>query len=877
MYGKRVFLFVLFLIAPLWAQDNPSSWGRPIGEYLVSAGKIVVSPGKTLVNGELHVKDGKIQTVGKNLSVPSGVRKLDFGERTVHAGFIDPYVSASRVGLDETSRTPISGAHPKVHDDFKIAQELDLQEDALEDFRKLGFVALAVAPDGGIFRGQSAIYKTAGTDDGVTLLIEPEAYSVVAFEESGWDDLDGENYPLSMMGNVALIRQTFLDCEWYANLRPDKDLGSERPEYHGTLESLRAVQLGRRTLVLEADDYLETLRILNLIKEIGIPKSIVVLSGEEWKGLDWFTQLARTKGGFILPVAFPKTVKAEDGITQEQLTADVLRNWFAAPGNPGWLQDRGVQFSLTTHGLKSPDQLSESLLEAISAGLDPQTALAALTTEPAKLLGLSQYGTLEPGKSASFVVRRGELFSSDTAVEEVWVDGRRYPDYRAIATGEQDESEELEPRSFVSKIDYSNPPSAPHVAYAPESVAVKGATLWTQEGEAIKGDLLVKNGKIVSVGGSVTGASYSIDGSGLHLTPGLVDAHSHTAIDGMVNEPGKSITAMVRMQDVLDPLDHDIYLQLASGVTTANILHGSANAIGGQAITCKWRYGEPPRGLIMQGAPEGIKFALGENPKQSNWGDEHDSRYPQSRMGVVELIRGAFISARNYQKLKSEGRNPKPDLMLEALVDVLEGRRLVHCHSYRQDEILALIRVAEQVGFRIHVFQHVLEGYKVADALVKHGAGASTFADWWAYKVEVDDAIPYNASLMTQAGVVTSINSDSDDLARRLNTEAAKSMRYGGLSAEQCMDLITKSPAQQLGVLDRIGTLAPGKDADFVIWNGDPLNQSSKVLQTWIDGKRYFDRTQEAERVERLAAERKLYLRLLNDEDEDEEKDEEEE
>ena len=231
----------------------------------------------------------------------------------------------------------------------------------------------------------------------------------------------------------------------------------------------------------------------------------------------------------------------------------------------------------------------------------------------------------------------------------------------------------------------------------------------------------------------------------------------------------------------------------------------------------------------------------------------------------MELIRGAFISARNYQKLKKEGKDPKPDLMLDALVDVLEGRRIVHCHSYRQDEILALIRAADEVGFKVNVFQHVLEGYKVTEAMKEHGATASTFADWWAYKVEVEDAIPYNASLMTEAGVMTSINSDSNDLARRLNTEAAKSMRYGGLSAEQCLDLITKNPAIQLGVGDRIGTLTAGKDADFVIWSDNPLSQNAVVLQTWIDGKRYFDRSLEPQRVDEVVKQRAAYLKLLEE------------
>ena len=857
------FLLAILLLTPAWAQEDPSSWGQPQNEYLITTSKLYITPERVIPNGQLYLKDGVIQAAGTGISAPAGVRKVDFSDRVVHAAFLDPYVAAKEVGLKETPATPVSGSHPKVHDDFLVSENLNLKDDALKDYRKQGFAVVAVAPGQGIFRGQSAIYKTGSSDLDSELLLAPSAYSVLAFEQGGWGELKGENYPLSLMGNVALIRQTFLDCAWYAQWRDEQALGTMRPDYQGALESLRAVQLGQRPLLLQADDFLQTLRLFAVAEEVGLTNIVVVLSGQEWKNLDWFKTAAG--GKFILPLDFPETVKMKEGVSEEQLSLDLLTEWYAAPANARWLREKGVRFSLTTHGLKSPDKLEQRVQEAISAGLTKEAALGGLTTEPAGLLGLSQYGSLEPGKSASFVVRKGELFSGESSIEEVWIDGKRYPDYKQIALGEEPEADKVKPRDFVKEADYSKPPEHKPSVFAPGSVVVKGATLWTQDGGTVTGDLAVQGGKIVSVGQSSGPAAHVIDGSGLHVTPGIVDAHSHTAVDGMVNEPGKNITAMVRMKDVINPFDHEVYLQLASGVTTANILHGSANAIGGQSITCKWRYGEPPSRMVMEGAPEGIKFALGENPKQSNWGDAHTTRYPQSRMGVVELIRGAFISARNYQKLKKEGKDPKPDLMLEALVDVLEGRRIVHCHSYRQDEILALIRAADEVGFKVNVFQHVLEGYKVTEAMKEHGATASTFADWWAYKVEVEDAIPYNASLMTEAGVMTSINSDSNDLARRLNTEAAKSMRYGGLSAEQCLDLITKNPAIQLGVGDRIGTLTAGKDADFVIWSDNPLSQNAVVLQTWIDGKRYFDRSLEPQRVDEVVKQRAAYLKLLEE------------
>lgn len=851
------------------AQD-PSSWGQEQSEYLLTGAKIMVSPGQTITKGNLYLKNGKVAALGAKEEGSPTARRIDLSGLVIHAGYIDPYVTSDRVGLKESGSTPISGKHPRVRDDFQITGSLELKEDSLEDFRQQGIVAVGVAPNGGIFRGQGGVYKTSAKENDSELVLKPQAYSVIGFEELGWSKLKGENYPLSMMGSAALIRQTFLDTAWYhqQGTRP------EGLDYEGTLESLRGVTSGARLLVAETTDYLETLRMLLLLKEAQIPQSALVLSGEEWKNLPWFLQHRASVGSFILPLAFAESPKVGDGVTEEQFTVGLLRDWFTGPANPRWLQEKGVNFSFTTHRLKSVDKLPGRLQEAIEAGLSEEAALAALTTEPARLLGLSDFGSLQPGKSASFVVRDGEPFSGKTVIREVWVDGERYPDYGALAKGEPAEKDKVEPRDFVDSKAYSEPPQISPTVFSPSSVLIEGATVWTQEGRPLpQADLLVSQGKIVAVGPNLpSGGALVIDGQGLHVTPGLIDAHSHTAIDGDVNEPGANITAMVRIKDVIDPFDHDIYLQLASGVTAANLLHGSANAIGGQSITCKWKWGETAEGLIMTSAPEGIKFALGENPKQSNWGDAHTSRYPQSRLGVVESIRGAFMSARNYRKLQEQGKNPRPNLMLDALLEVIDGERLVHCHSYRQDEILALIQAAEEVGFKVNVFQHVLEGYKVAPEMARHGAAASTFADWWAYKVEVDDAIPHNASLMHEAGVSVSINSDSEDLARRLNTEAAKSLRYGGMSEVEALNMITKNAASQLGILDRVGTLSPGKDADFVIWSAHPLSQEAVVLETWIEGKRYFQRSQEAERADRLVAEREKYLKLLDSDQDDEEK-----
>lgn len=395
----------------------------------------------------------------------------------------------------------------------------------------------------------------------------------------------------------------------------------------------------------------------------------------------------------------------------------------------------------------------------------------------------------------------------------------------------------------------------------PKQLLFRGATVWLADREQplADTDVLVEAGKIKAVGANLsagTGAEI-IDARGKHLTPGLIDAHSHIAIDGNVNEPSHTITSEVRIGDVLNPADVSIYRQLAGGVTTAHLLHGSANAIGGQSQVIKLRWGSDAEGLKFAEAAPTIKFALGENPKQSNWGNEFTSRYPQTRMGVEQIIEDAFTQARAYQaRLKADPDGTRRDLRYDALVEILEGKRQVHTHSYRADEILAFARLSQRFGFRIAAFQHVLEGYKVARELAEVGAGASTFADWWAFKLEVYDAIPYNASMMAKRGVLTSINSDSPDLARRLNTEAAKAVRFGGLTESQALALVTINPATQLKVDALVGSIEAGKQADLVLWTTHPLSTAARVEQTWIEGRKYFDQAEDAALQARVDAAR---------------------
>jgi len=655
-----------------------------------------------------------------------------------------------------------------------------------------------------------------------------------------------------------------------------------------------------------------------------------------------------------------------------------LRHWDRAPSNPRWLRDAGITFALTTHDLSDPADLAERVKKARARGLSADDLLAAFTTVPAKMLGMSdRAGEIAAGKAANLVVVEGTLFAEKSRVVSTWVDGKPYevkpkkgtlagtyklggvrleiradPKTGALTASVTPEGEKpvratgverhgnraefeiegtalgLSPGAASAIVtvegDFlklelsqggsksvrrgdrerrgpgrpdrgesaeSSEESRPGAEEAPDSdvrplpsrfaspllspkaVLVKGATIWTSGPQGIveKGNLLVVDGKVAAVGPdaslppALAASAVEIDATGRAVTPGLIDAHSHTAIDGAVNEGTHNISAEVRIADVADPLDVAIYRELTGGLTAANVLHGSANAIGGQNAVFKLRFGDGPDWLLLKGASAGIKFALGENPKQSNWQTPRP-RYPQTRMGVSALIRERFLAARDYRRKQKEAEAAKKrgqtvmpvrtDYQLEAIGEILEGKRTIHAHAYVKQEILDLIRLCEEFGVRVGTFQHVLEGYKVADEIAAHGAGASSFSDWWAYKFEVYDAIPYSPALMFARGVLVTLNSDSDELARRMNLEAAKAVKYGGVPREEALKFVTWNAAKQLGVEKRVGSLEPGKDADFVLWSGDPLDTRTICLQTWIDGKKLFDVETDRRRRPMLGAEK---------------------
>jgi imidazolonepropionase-like amidohydrolase len=406
---------------------------------------------------------------------------------------------------------------------------------------------------------------------------------------------------------------------------------------------------------------------------------------------------------------------------------------------------------------------------------------------------------------------------------------------------------------------------------------IKNATIMTaSHGTIENGSILIRSGKIAAVGknSDVKAAPNArvIDATGMYVTPGLIDAHSHSALDD-INEMSLSVTAMVRMRDVVNDTDPNIYRQLAGGTTTIHSMHGSANSIGGQNVILKLKWGRPAEEMLFPDMPRTIKFALGENPKRSGNSANpfaapgRPLRFPATRMGVEFTIREAFVQAKEYmakwdayEAARARGENPlapRRDLKLDAISDILRGRMIIHSHCYRADEILMLISLADELGFKISTFQHVLEGYKVAKEIAAHGAGGSTFSDWWAYKMEAFDAIPGNAAIMMRRGVITSVNSDSADLARRLYQEAAKTIKYGGLTDEEALRLVTLNPAKQLKIDHRVGSIDEGKDADLAIFNGHPFSIYSRPEMTLIEGEVFFDRREDARRRELIAKEKR--------------------
>ncbi len=789
--------------------------------------------------------------------------------------------------------------------DFRAARIFSPRDKAFAPLRELGFTTAVVAPAKGILRGTSALV-TLTEEDPNRALLKADVFQHIAFET---DDDDGGAYPGSLMGVIAAVRQTFFDAQHYALDHADfaqHPQGRQRPEYDPALEALAPAANKKMRVLFEPGSVLMDTRATQLAQELGLDIALVAC-GQEWRRPD----LARQTGAtFIVPVNFPTLPKLPSDDDWDQVSLDQLRAWDWAPENPALLRRQGLPIALTTHGLGDKKDFAKNLRLALDRGLSEDDALAALTTVPAKLCGMeNQLGTLAAGKLANLTIVEGtNYFAGEAKVRAVWIDGKIFfspaeavkpANNETAATNAPPAAVEVTSTNATVSTNSTATTNAPVVAKAdekkteekkdnlrkaqktrvahppqegrgaltnPPTLLIRNATVWTcgPLGILTNAQVMVSGGKILGVGefrpDAATNA-FVVDAAGGAVTPGIIDCHSHTAILGNVNEAGLPSTAMVRIGDVVNSETENLHQQLAGGVTAVNLLHGSANPIGGQNCVIKLREGDSPGQLIFSNAPPGIKFALGENVKQSNWGEKFNTRFPQSRMGVPTFIANRFTAAQQYlvagETFRARGGlPPRRDLELEAIGEIIRGQRLIHCHSYRQDEILAFLRTMESFGVKVASLQHGLEAYKVADEIAAHGAGVSTFSDWWAYKFEVYDAIPYNGSLLRERGVTVSFNSDSSDLARRLYLEAAKAVKYGGTPEEEALKFVTLNPAKQLHIDKFVGSLEPGKDADFALWSKSPLDSGTQCLQTWIDGKKYFDRALEAERTARLQKER---------------------
>ena len=868
----------LFVPAPLLAQSTAAP-AAPPSLIAIRDARIVVAPARTIDRGSIVLRDGLIAAVGESVAIPPGAWVIEGNGLTVYPGLVD---SLSTVGLPALLRLPEPGAgrgggggqgaptqaapHSWGPDDrpatftwITAADELNASDERIERWRNGGFTAAVVSPERGFFPGQASYANLAADRANRMVVRTPVAIRV---------GLDGgpqhRGYPGSLLGVIAYWRQMFIDAARYDaawSIYQSGPAGLERPDYDRALEPLGRAIASKSPILFPANEAHEITRALHLAREAGA-SPVLYGAQEAYRVPD------ALKGVPVLVnVDWPARTRNAD--PEADVALDTLRFWDRAPTTPAVLEKAGVRFAFYGGRVADPAAFLANVRKAVQLGLSRNAALAALTTTPAELFGVSdRVGTLEPGKIANLIVAGGDLFDAATRIRHVFVDGRKYdpPPPRPAGQGATNAAgRQTDAAAAPVQITPDRGPLTTNPV-----ILIRNATVMTvTRGTIERGSVLIRDGKIAAIGPNITAPAGAlvIDASGKYVIPGIIDAHSHIAAGG-VNEGSVSVSAMVGIRDVIDPDQVSIYRALAGGVTAAHVLHGSANTIGGKNLLIKTRWGADADGLVFEGAVPTIKFALGENVKR----DREPDRYPATRIGVQDVVRQAFLDASEYKREWAEYESarqanpsarlipPRRDLKLETLVEVLDGTRRIHAHSYRADEILQLMRAVEEFGVRIHTFQHVLEGYKVADEMAKHGAMASTFSDWWAYKVEAYDAIPYNAALMTERGVIVSINSDDAEEMRHLNQEAAKTMRWGGLSANEALKLVTLNAARQVGVADRVGSIEVGKDADLVIYSGHPLSVYGVVEQTIIDGTVYFDRAKDGERRRALEEEKKLLL-----------------
>jgi imidazolonepropionase-like amidohydrolase len=966
---KLTFVWMLALFASSgWAQEtfprNDVKDQRE-GAYAFNNATIVADFQTVVNNGLMLIRDGKIEYVGAAKAIPAGYTTIDVSGKSIYPSLIDIYTNygvpkAERSRRNRNSPEQINSktqgaynANQAIKAEYSAAENFTIDAKKAKELRALGFGTVNTFRADGLSRGTSA-FVTLGEDSDNNVLLDEHAAAHYSLTKGS----STQAYPVSQMGFVATLRQTYLDAKWYASQNP-------RPFKDQTLEHWLSSQ--SLPQIFDTGDYLGALRADRIGDEFGV-QYIIKGSGDEYKRLD----LIKAMGAdMIIPVNFPVANDVEDPIATLDVSLADMKHWELAPTNPGRLSDAGVSFAFTSANLKKSKDFWPNIRKAIKYGLSEEEALKALTYTPAKMVRSNgQVGSLAKGKLANFIITSDNLFSKKNIIHENWVQGKRFSlkpldvadnsgtykltvastNYNVEISGVQGKQKSKIIVNDSTKVDLSakfkneivtasfkpegedglirlsgwkvengwkgNGQLAdgkwvnwtlsrtgdveskkkgdkskkkdeigklgeviyPFVAYGntslpqQQTILIKNATVWTSDKEGIlEGtDVLLKDGKIAKIGKNLTETgAVVVDGTGKHLTPGIIDEHSH--VGGGGNDIATN-SGMVRIGDQINPDQINIYRALAGGVTALQVLHGSANPIGGQSALIKLRWGESPENIKIKGADEFIKFALGENVKRSR--SQSSIRYPQSRMGVEQVYMDAFSSAKEYEKKwqaynslskkeKPKATAPRRDLADEAMLEIINEERFITCHSYVQSEINMLMNVADKFDFKVNTFTHILEGYKVADRMKEHGAAASTFSDWWAYKWEVRYAIPYNAAIMHNAGVLVAINSDDANQMRRLNQEVAKSVKYGGMSEEDVFDMITINPAKMLHLDDHMGSITIGKDADVVLWSGHPLSVYTIAEKTIIDGTVYYDLEKDQASRDYIATERARLIQKM--------------
>jgi len=950
---KRVLLLLFLTCGIASAQeyfpnnDDISARGEVI--VAITNATIITQPGTVITNGTIILKDGKILNIGNNISIPTGAVIQDAQENYIYPSFIEPYGDFSMKKPKPASGGGFGRQYDEGRKGFYWNDHIRSEQNAVDFYeynssaaKKMidaGYGAIQTHLNDGIARGTGMLIALNNNGDDGMRIIKKESGHFFSLKRSSQTS---QAYPTSLMGTLALLRQTHFDADWYSKGNSStRDLSLEALIHNKSL-----VQ------IIEAGDKKNVLRVDKMGDRIG--KQFVVVGGED--AYEMIDDIKATKASLILPINFPDAYDVTNPHQEWYVNLADMREWKQAPANPYLLSQAGINYAITSKGLKAPNKLIEKLRVAMEYGLTEDQALAALTTKPAEILGINKIiGTLEKGKIANFIMTSGPLFEKESKIYENWVQGSKHiikdrnrkdidGSYTALIAGNtykmdisgnaKKVSIKIDSTKLGGKITYdgrwinitasqkdkmdkgftrllgviSDDSNYHGIAYLPngkeisyvatkeevkkkdkkeedkkdlksigaltfpnvsygssskpqeETILYRNATVWTNEKDGIleNTDVLVKKGEISKIGKNLNSNNARIiDATGKHLTSGIIDEHSHIAIDNGVNEAGHNSTAEVTIEDVVDHEDVNIYRDLAGGVTTSQLLHGSANPIGGRSAIIKLKWGYSPEEMIYSDSPKFIKFALGENVKQTRF--QNGVRFPQTRMGVEQVFEDYFTRAREYANAKGT-KKFRYDEEMEVLLEILESERFVSCHSYVQSEINMLMKVAEKHGFRINTFTHILEGYKVADKMKEHGVGGSTFSDWWAYKYEVNDAIPYNAAIMHSQGVVTAINSDDAEMSRRLNQEAAKSVKYGNVSEEDAWKFVTLNPAKLLHIDDRTGSIKIGKDADLVLWSANPLSVTATAEITMIDGIVFFDKERDLRFRESIKKERQQLI-----------------